>query len=268
MNEETPLGKTTTYADHYDAGLLFAIPRAESRAALDLGNELPFHGTDIWNAWELTWLGLNGVPRTATVTIRIPYDSTYIVESKSLKLYLNSFSMSHFDSIETLIHTLQNDLAKLTQCDLSVLLTSATGESPVEDFAGRCIDSIDTKCTRYEVDPSSLSSGGDSVSMTLHSHLLRSLCPVTGQPDNGSVLISYEGPRIDSAGLLQYIVSFRDHNDYHEACVERMFVDIEKHCRTERLTVYARYQRRGGIDINPFRSNFEQIAPNPRLWRQ
>jgi len=268
MTHESPLGKTATYSGQYDPGLLFAIPRAESRGTLGLGNDLPFNGCDIWNAWELTWLGPNGVPQIATAEIRVPASSGNIIESKSLKLYLNSFSMTEFASTDDVKAAIQNDLGQLTDSDLNIALTTATGESPVEEFAGQCIDSVDAKCTVYTVDASLLRSGGDVISQSLHSHLLRSLCPVTNQPDIGSVLISYQGPRIDQAGLLQYIVSYRNHNDFHEACVERMFVDILERCGPEKLTVYARYQRRGGIDINPFRSNFESKPANIRLWRQ
>ena len=268
MTHESPLGKSTTYSSQYDPELLFAFSRAESRQKLDLGAELPFSGWDIWNAWELTWLNAGGVPQVATAEIRVPATSPNIIESKSLKLYLNSFCMTGFESIADVSTAIRNDLSRLTESDVEASLTTATGESPVEEFPGQCIDSVDTKCDVYTVDASVLGSGGATVSITLHSHLLRSLCPVTDQPDIGSVLVSYRGPRIDRAGLLKYIVSYRDHNDFHEACIERMFVDILERCQPEALTVYARYQRRGGIDINPFRSNFEQIPPNLRLWRQ
>ena len=268
MTRESPLGKTATYNGQYDPSLLFAIPRAESRGALGLGNDLPFNGCDVWNAWELTWLGPNGEPQVATAEIRVPIRSGNLIESKSLKLYLNSLSMTEFASADDVKATIQNDLGQLTESDINIALTTATGESPVEELAGQCIDSVDAKCSVYSVDASLLRSGGDVISQSLHSHLLRSLCPVTDQPDIGSVLISYQGPRIDHAGLLQYIVSYREHNDFHEACVERMFVDILERCGPEQLTVYARYQRRGGIDINPFRSNFESRPSNTRLWRQ
>ena len=268
MTHESPLGKTATYSGQYDPSLLFAIPRAESRGALGLGNDLPFNGCDIWNAWELTWLDPNGVPQVASAMIRVPAYSPNLIESKSLKLYLNSFSMTEFASVGDVKAAIQNDLGQLTESDIKIALTTATGESPVEELVGQCIDSVDAKCSVYSVDASLLRSGGDVISQSLHSHLLRSLCPVTDQPDIGSVLISYQGPRIDHAGLLQYIVSYREHNDFHEACVERMFVDILERCGPEQLTVYARYQRRGGIDINPFRSNFEARPANTRLWRQ
>ena len=268
MSDESPLGKSTIYASEYDPKLLFAIPRRDSRDAIGLTADLPFRGCDIWNAWELTWLGPNGVPRAATAEIRVPAESANIIESKSLKLYLGSFSMTEFASVDDVNAAVQKDLSQLTESDIKVALTTATGESPVEEFAGECIDSVDTKCTVYTVDASLLRSGGDVISQSLHSHLLRSLCPVTDQPDIGSISISYHGPRIDHAGLLRYIVSYREHNDFHEACVERMFVDILERCGPEQLTVYARYQRRGGIDINPFRSNFESDPPNTRLWRQ
>ncbi|MDH3748622.1 MAG: NADPH-dependent 7-cyano-7-deazaguanine reductase QueF [Gammaproteobacteria bacterium] len=268
---ESPLGKQTAYPQHYAPTLLHPIARAESRAALGLGSDLPFHGVDIWNAWELSWLDKNGKPEAASAEIRVAADSANIVESKSLKLYLNSFSMSRFESADEVASLVENDLQKCVAGDISLRLErpQATDARTTQILSGTCIDNMQLTCDSYEVDAELLSSDADQiVDATLHSHLLRSLCPVTAQPDSGSVLIEYSGAKIEPASLLRYIVSFRNHSDFHEACVERIFQDIKHQCGAERLTVYARYQRRGGIDINPFRSTEKTHAQNLRLWRQ
>jgi 7-cyano-7-deazaguanine reductase len=200
--------------------------------------------------------------------IRIPAYSPNIIESKSLKLYLGSFAMTTVASTDALKEMVTTDLRACTGTDIQLHLHSSANDAAIEEFPGISIDSTDVQCDAYDVDASLLEVEDEIVNETLHSNVLRSLCPVTNQPDMGSVLISYRGPRISHAGLLQYIVSFREHNDFHEACVERMFIDILERCEPEQLTVYARYQRRGGIDINPFRSNFESDPANTRLWRQ
>jgi 7-cyano-7-deazaguanine reductase len=265
-----PLGQETAYPDQYDPGLLFPIARDESRGGLS-GGALPFSGVDIWNAWELTWLGTGDLPSVATAEIRIPAASPNLIESKSLKLYLNSFSMSRFESAASVAATIAADL---TAClgaavEVRVELITDIDTAQVYSFAGTCVDTLTVTCDQWEVDPTLLKSDADTiVSEELYTHLLRSLCPVTSQPDMGSIAFRYQGPKIDAESLLQYVVSFRQHNDFHEACVERMFVDILQHCQPEKLSVYARYQRRGGIDINPFRSNFEDAPANLRIWRQ
>jgi len=266
-----PPGQQSAYPDEYSPEMLVAIARAENRAALGLGPELPFHGVDIWNAWELTWLSNSGKPGIATVEIRVPAQSPNIIESKSLKLYLSSFSMSRYDTVNEIRSRILADLRLCAGSEVEVSLQPADSTDGVGtgSLPGDCIDSLDVDCSAWDVDAGLLQADKDDfVSESLHSHLLRSLCPVTSQPDFGSVLIRYEGPRIERASLLRYIVSFRQHNDFHEACVERMFLDIKDRCEPTKLTVYARYQRRGGIDINPFRSNYESEAPNIRLWRQ
>jgi len=271
MTAEIPLGRPTAYPEQYSPELLYAIPRTESRAALGLEDELPFHGVDIWNAWELTWLDANGLPQIATAEISVPAESTNIIESKSLKLYLGSFAMSAFASDADVVAAIKKDLTAVAGTDIKVRIYPpfSTDAATIHRLAGHCLETQTATCETYEVNSALLNADdGDIVEEDLKSHLLRSLCPVTNQPDSGSVMISYKGPRIDREGLLRYIVSYRQHNDFHEACVERMFVDILQCCAPEQLTVYARYQRRGGIDINPFRSNYESVAPNARLWRQ
>lgn len=271
MNEEIPLGRAVPYPEQYSPELLFAVSRKGNRSSLGFGDQLPFGGTDIWTVWELTWLDPDGMPRCATAEIRVPADSPNIIESKSLKLYLNSLAMTHYASTDDIAETIEGDLSDCAGADVDVSLHR--DPSPARDaiavFPGTCLDTLRVRCDAATVEPGLLRSDAtELVTEDLYTHLLRSLCPVTHQPDIGSVLVSYSGPRIDRKGLLKYVISFRQHEGFHEACVERMFVDILDRCRPEELTVYARYQRRGGIDINPFRSNFETEAPNIRLWRQ
>ena len=268
MNRETPLGKSTSYSSRYDAALLYAIARTESRSKLGLGSALPFSGVDIWTAWELTWLDSSGVPQLAAVEIRVPCDSPRLVESKSLKLYLNSFSMSRFATAADVQALILADLGRCTGAAIEVRFLTSGPALPPRTPPGHCIDNTAPGCELFDVDAELLSAAGPVVTERLYSQLLRSLCPVTNQPDIGSVLIAYTGPQVDRAGLLRYIVSYREHNDFHEACVERMFIDIQKRCRPTQLSVYARYLRRGGIDINPFRSNFETSPARLRIWRQ
>lgn len=266
-----PLGRETDYPQKYAPEVLCPISRRESRATLGLADELPFTGVDIWNAWELTWLGPGGLPGVATAEIHVPADSPNIVESKSLKLYLNSFAMSTFASETAVAETIARDLSPCVGAPVkvSVLPVSGTEARQAARLAGINLDSLEVSCTDWEVNADLLQADPASmVAEDLYSHLLRSLCPVTAQPDIGSLQISYRGPRIDHEGLLRYIVSFREHNDFHEACIERMFVDLLERCSCEDLTVSARYQRRGGIDINPFRSNSGEAPLNLRLWRQ
>ena len=271
MTDRTlPLGRETAYPNKYQPDLLFPIARSESRESY-LSGELPFDGADIWNAWELTWLKPAGLPVVATAQITIPADSPNLIESKSLKLYLNSFAMSQFKDAKEVQGRIAEDLASCLGANISVQIQmlDEIPSSAVSRLPGLCLDTLPAAPTSWEPDPTLLKiDSGTSIEEDLHSHLLRSLCPVTGQPDIGSIGIHYCGPRIDHGTLLQYIVSFREHKAFHEACVERMFVDILKRCQPERLGIFARYQRRGGIDINPMRSNFRLAAQNPRLWRQ
>ena len=258
-----PLGRETAYPDKYAPESLCAIPRS--------GKRLDLIGVDIWNAWDLTWLQRGGLPQVATAEVRVPAASPNIIESKSLKLYLGSFAMSEFASADVVARCIATDLSDCAGADVAVSVQpiAATEGRTVARLPGTCLDSLDVSCTDPEVNPELLSADERvTVSEELYSHLLRSLCPVTRQPDIGSVQVSYQGPRIDHAGLLRYIVSFRQHTDFHEACVERIYADILERCNPDTLTVQARYQRRGGIDINPVRTNTAEVARNLRLWRQ
>lgn len=266
-----PLGRDTDYPDKYAPELLCPISRAESRAPLGLSGALPFRGVDIWNAWELTWLGDGDLPAAATAEITVPADSICIVESKSLKLYLNSFSMSRFASPTAVAEAIASDLSACTggRAGVKVQPLASTEARRVSRLAGTCLDSMSATCSEWAVDADLLRADRNAVvEEDLHTHLLRSLCPVTSQPDIGSLQISYRGPKIDRTSLLRYIVSYRQHSDFHEACVERMFVDLMARCAPQELSIHARYQRRGGIDINPYRSNNDERPMNLRLWRQ
>ena len=268
---EIPLGRSTEYSGEYDPALLFAIGRSDARAVSGIGPELPFRGTDIWNAWELTWLDISGKPIVATAVIAIDAASPNIIESKSLKLYLNSLAMTRYQSSDEVAALIAKDLSGAAGDDVVVTVTPAADSTdiPISQLPGTCIDELDIVTVPGNVDASLLRcENSAAVTEELHSHLLRSNCPVTNQPDMGSILIRYGGPKIDRESLLSYIVSYRLHNDFHEACVERIFRDIKKHCSPTSLTVYARYNRRGGLDINPFRTDTNEAPDNLRLWRQ
>jgi 7-cyano-7-deazaguanine reductase len=270
--EHSPLGQPTVYVDRYDPGLLFPIPRADKRAEIGVAETLPFHGVDIWNAYELSWLDPRGKPQVALAEFRVPAASPHIIESKSFKLYLNSFAQESIADIDTLAETLRHDLSAAAGAVVGVELAPVRAASlPVVELNGELLDAQDIAIDHYGPPrPEYLraDAGATAVAETVVSHLLRSNCPVTGQPDWGSVQIAYRGAPIDHAGLLRYLVSFRMHNEFHEQCVERIFVDLTRHCAPQQLSVHGRYTRRGGLDINPFRSSVPATPGNPRGVRQ
>ena len=271
QDTNSTLGQETEYPQKYAPDVLCGIDRADNRVPLGIVDPLPFTGRDIWNAWEMTWLDRRGKPCAATAELHVPADSPRLVESKSLKLYLGSFAMTGFDSSTDVAETIARDLEACTGAPvrIGVLPVAGTEARHVARLAGTCLDDLQVDCSAWDVSPDLLAADANNVVVEdLHTHLLRSLCPVTAQPDVGSLLVSYRGPAIDHEGLLRYIVSYRQHNDFHEACVERIFIDLLRRCGCEELTVQARYQRRGGIDINPFRTNTQEVPRNLRLWRQ
>jgi len=270
--EHSPLGKTTVYADRYDASLLFPIPRQAKRDEIGVTGPLPFHGEDVWNAYELSWLDGRGKPVVALAEFRVPAGSPNIIESKSFKLYLNGFSQERVTDRAALIATLTRDLSAAAGAPIEVTLTDpqARGHA-VTDLDGTLVDDLAIDIDDYgppQADYLVADTSQPVVEEALVSNLLRSNCPVTDQPDWGSVQIRYRGAPIDQAGLLRYLVSFRNHNEFHEQCVERIFVDVMQRCRPEHLSVYARYTRRGGLDINPYRSSGTERPDNPRGARQ
>jgi 7-cyano-7-deazaguanine reductase len=278
--EHSQLGKTSAYVDQYDASLLFPIPRAGKRAEIGLGAGLPFLGADLWTAFELSWLNPRGKPQVALAHFTIPCETVNIIESKSFKLYLNSFNNTTFADAAAVLTQLRADVNEavwrgaVVQSSVGVKLIPMEhfDREPVHELDGLSLDRLDVDCTRYTPAPDLLRVAQDNeapVAEVLTSNLLKSNCLVTGQPDWGSVQISYSGAQIDHEGLLQYLVSYRNHNEFHEQCVERIFCDIWTRCKPQRLAVYARYTRRGGLDINPFRTSYPQaIPPNIRTARQ
>jgi len=274
LERDLPLGKPSTYKDEYDPSLLCPFPRQAKRDEIGVeAAHLPFGGFDIWNAYELSWLNGRGKPVVAMAEFRFPCTSEFLIESKSFKLYLNSLNQTRFGTFSEVAAVLQRDLGRACGAPVRVdLLPLGTffGRR-LEELPGECLEDLDIEIDRYALDAELLAGSagtGEVVEETLHSHLLKSNCLVTRQPDWGSVLIRYRGARIDREALLRYLVSFRRHSEFHEQCVERIFVDLQRYCRPEALTVYARYTRRGGLDINPFRSDFENEIGNWRLARQ
>ena len=271
---DSPLGKTSVYTDSYDPTLLFPMPRAEKRAELGLTGTLPFLGMDVWNAYELSWLNQRGKPQVAIATLLVPAETPNMVESKSMKLYLNSLNQTRIDSQEAVVALLQNDLSAACGAEIQIKLLPSKdfGKQMMGEFDGLLLDRLDITVDRYAPEPALLRAAVDQapVEEALVSHLLRSNCPVTNQPDWASIQIRYSGPAIDQEGLLKYLIGFRQHQEFHEHCVERVFMDIQQQCQPSKLMVSARYTRRGGIDINPWRANFplSGMPPNARHARQ
>ena len=271
--DQSPLGKTSAYQTQYAPDLLFPIPRQGKRDELQLNGTLPFFGVDIWNAYEISWLNMRGKPQVAIATIIAPADTPNIIESKSFKLYLNSFNQTRLANEEALLALLREDLSGGFGAPVQVTLTLPEQFETLKmgELDGLLLDRLDIEVDQYSPMPSLLSASHDEapVEEKLVSHLLKSNCLVTGQPDWASVQIHYIGPQIDQEGLLRYLIGFREHNEFHEQCVERIFVDIMRSCKPQKLAVYARYTRRGGLDINPWRTNFTSgRPPNLRNARQ
>lgn len=264
------LGKKAHYVSQYKKDLLFPIPRKIKREEINIKGKLPFKGYDLWNAYELSWLNIKGKPVVALGEFIFPCESLNLIESKSFKLYLNSFNNTKFETLEDVIETLISDLSEAVQADVQVNIIpiEKISQQTIHALPGICLDHLDVKCDTYLVNPAYLTVEETQVSEHVYSDLLKSNCLVTGQPDWASLTIQYSGKKINHEGLLKYIVSFRDHNEFHEQCVERIFMDIMQYCAPQTLTVYARYTRRGGLDINPYRSTEKFVYENKRLGRQ
>jgi 7-cyano-7-deazaguanine reductase len=262
----SPLGKPTENRATYAPDLLYPISRRIKRDELGIDSDrLPFVGEDLWNAYELSWLNPRGKPVVALGTFRVPAASPNLVESKSLKLYLNSFNQTTFADAAAVEATVARDLAAAAGAAVAVTVTDLINRPPVAVGypPGDCLDDLDVACDAYLPAPDLLcAEDGPVVEECLYSHLLKSNCLVTGQPDWATIVIRYRGRPMDREGLLRYIVSYRNHNEFHEQCVERVFCDLSRRCAPLALAVYARYTRRGGLDINPFRSSGEYAAPH------
>ncbi|WP_053844175.1 NADPH-dependent 7-cyano-7-deazaguanine reductase QueF [Paracidovorax avenae] len=277
--DQSQLGRVSGYADQYDASLLFPLPRQPKRDEIGVTGAPPFFGADLWTAFELSWLNLRGKPQVALAHIIVLCETPNIIESKSFKLYLNSFNNTRFADAAEVQARIRTDISEAAwrgsdrqaTVGVKLVLPEMFDREPVQELDGLLLDRLDVECTHYTPAPELLHAnhGEAPVTETLTSHLLKSNCLVTGQPDWGSVRIQYSGAQIDQAGLLQYLVSFRNHNEFHEQCVERIFMDLWTRCRPIKLSVYARYTRRGGLDINPLRTSHPQALPaNIRTARQ
>ncbi|GAA0856878.1 NADPH-dependent 7-cyano-7-deazaguanine reductase QueF [Aliiglaciecola litoralis] len=270
------LGKSVQYVSQYAPELLQGVPRSLSRNEIGLTGPLPFHGEDLWTAYELSWLNPKGKPQVAIMHCRVPFDTPNLIESKSFKLYLNSFNQTKIESSDKLQQLIEQDLSACAggRVSIDIVMPERFNQQQIAELPGQCIDHVDVEINDYQLDPESLAtpttpdSAATVVEETLYSNLLKSNCLITNQPDWGSVSIHYVGPKIDQQRLLKYLISFRMHNEFHEQCAERIFNDIKRYCHPEKLSVYARYTRRGGLDINPFRSDFENSYPQARQARQ
>lgn len=270
--EQSELGKKAEYDPHYNPDKLFPILRKWNRDKIGIAEKPPFFGFDIWNHYEVSWLNEKGKPIVGLAEIIYSADSPFIIESKSMKLYFNSFNNTHFKDAAAVKAVIEKDLAERMGAPIKVQVICLPSEQTgtfISALSGICIDHLDINCHAYTIDASLLQTEENPVEETLYSDLLKSNCLVTNQPDWGSVQITYKGKKINHAALLRYIVSFRNCNEFAEQCVERIFMDIMRHCQPEELTVYARYTRRGGLDINPYRTNKKTVdIINERLVRQ
>ncbi len=266
----SPLGKPVGHTSTYTPSLLHSIARSEARGHLDPEVVSAMRGEDLWTAYEFSWLNGQGKPEVAGVRLQVPCGSNSIVESKSMKLYLNSFAQTRFDTMPEVRSTLEQDLSLAFRAPILVEpIQLATLNTPVQQFNGICLDDLDIGVQHYEREPDLLSLAGDVVvKEVLYTNLFRSVCPVTGQPDWASISIDYVGPAIHRESLLAYFISYRTHSGFHEAAIEQIYADILERCNPQQLSVYGRFLRRGGIDINPFRSNHEDNAQLCRLPRQ
>ncbi len=261
----SPLGKSRQYADQYDPSLLYGVPRSLAREAIGLQAGLPFCGADIWNLYELSWLDKTARPVMAMAELRVPVDSPCIIESKSMKLYCNSLNMSRFEDASQVQSLMKGDLSRCAGAPVEVFIDPNPGTTVhLGDPEGICIDLAQLKNHPDSPDPSVLRCLEGKLSERLFSRLFRSRCPVTGQPDWATIIVDYTGEAIDHGAMLEYIISYRTHQSFHEACVEQMFIDIIRQCNPEKLQLTARFTRRGGIDINPVRSTHDDVWTNFR----
>ena len=263
------LGKRTPVIDKYAPELLYAIPRASGREHIDCSQPLPFTGVDLWHAYELSWLDSTGKPQVRVARIMIPASSPNMVESKSFKLYLNSLNNTRFSTEAELVSTIRADVSATVAASIELELLQVEDASLAgRHLAGECLDQLPVSPVAGEPQATMLVRSGEISEQCFYSHLLRSLCPVTGQPDWATVWVHFRGPTLAPSSLLGYIIAYRQHQEFHEQCVERMFCDIHTRCEPEFLHIQAFYTRRGGLDINPFRSTDPAARPLPRLNRQ
>ena len=280
---DSNLGQDTQYPEQYDPTLLFPIARAETRQGSPAEKTPAWIGGDIWTAFEVSWLDSKGKPIVAIASFEFPQTNHYLIESKSFKLYLNSFNQSEFDRVDEVATHFKQDLSKASggTVNVEIKLSHEWNDCQVINIPGASVDELDVDIDTYEPNAALLQlkdgAGNDAEQVNiLYSNLLKSKCPVTNQPDWGTVIIAYKGKTIDPAAFLKYIVSYRLHNGFHELCVEEIYCDLLTQCAPDKLFVMARYTRRGGLDINPWRASDEEIIesvkhllmPFNRLARQ
>ena len=263
-----PLGKPTIYPSRYDASVLRAIERAPARRELGFSDDLPFLGEDVWRAFELTWLGAGGLPRIGMLTLRVPCESPAMVESKFLKLYLGSFAQTPFPGAGEVAATIEQDVSRCVGAPVRGTIRGGSGEADFGGLQGTVLDDLPVETSTYQADPTFLKAAGGVADCAVQTRLFRTLCPATGQPDTGAIAIAWRGRRLDHAGVLKYLVSYREQPCFHEHAVERIFADVRMAAEASELTVHGCFMRRGGIDINPFRSTRHANAPAVRLQRQ
>ena len=268
LSEDLPLGKPTMYPSRYDPSVLRALDRAAPRSELGIGSALPFLGEDVWNAYELTWLGSAGLPRVGVLTLRVPCASPAMVESKSLKLYLDSFALTAFESAADVVAAIERDVSRCVGTAVRTAVRPIGEQGGAAQFDGVPLDDLAVEITTYRPNPALLVRAEEEGCDAVHTHLFRAVCPATGQPDSGSIAIAWRGRRLARRGLLAYLVSYREEPCFHEHAVERIFADVQAAAQASDLTVHGRFLRRGGIDINPFRSTRRAEAPTMRLPRQ
>lgn len=271
LEEGVPLGQKSPYPTSYDKNLLFCVKRSAQRQAMNLGDNLVFLGFDVWNDYELFWLNHKGKPVRSYASFVVPADSPNLLESKSVKLYLNSLNHQRFLNEEEVRHLITKDFSNLCEANVKVIMTphELSHVASPADLKYRCLDDLDIDIHHYQRTPELLKADqGTITEQKLVSHVFKSHCLCTGQPDFGSIFIDYVGPKIDDAGMLAYLISYRDHVGFAENCIEQIFFDIKRACSPHKLTIFGRFTRRGGIDINPYRSSHAIAYENTRLLCQ
>ena len=265
------LGRYTPPVREYSPGILHAIPRQAARKGLGLQETLPFYGVDQWHAYEMSWLDAHGKPRVCVGRFSVPASSPNIVESKSFKLYLNSLNNARFINADEVRKTVITDISDVVGEGVELELLALDDPSLTGlVLQGESLDLLPVVAWSGEPKAEQIQLHAEHrvVDEVVYSHLLRSLCPVTGQPDWATVWIHYCGAALDHSSLLQYIIAYREHQEFHEQCVERMFCDISSRCEPQFLQIQAFYTRRGGLDINPFRTTDPEGRPLGRHNRQ
>lgn len=267
--EKSPLSERSRYPSCYNSGILYPISRLDNRSQLISDpTTLPFQGYDLWHAYELSWLQPNGLPAAMIARFIIPANSPNLIESKSFKLYLNSLNNSTFENIKEVKSILEKDISTVLEAPAHVEFISPNQSTLQGTIQGTCLDQIDTLCQHYQPNPKLLTTQQPNISETVYTHLFRSNCPVTFQPDWATIIVHYQGQTIDHASLLSYLVSYRNHAQFHEHCVEMIFSDIMNHCQPQKLCIEAKFTRRGGLDINPIRANYPINNTQPNTIRQ